>query len=131
MISIYQSVHNNPLATTSQYLSENIWKSFDMWTAVEETNTEVILAVMTTTYNNRVVKIMPEKKIQAHMQFEPMTSVIPVSVPSTFFIHALSFLSALWCERLCTESVKAMAFTLSMIPSHFWSWKKEQCIEVY
>ena len=60
MISIYQSVHNNPLATTSQYLSENIWKSFDMWTTVEETNTEVILAVMNTTYNNRVVKIMPE-----------------------------------------------------------------------
>ena len=74
---------------------------------------------MNTTYNNRVVKIMPEKKIQAHMQFEPMTSAIPVSFPSTFFIHALSFLSALWCERLCTESVKAMAFTLSMIPSHF------------
>ena len=62
------------------------------------------------------------------MQFEPMTSAIPVSVPSTFFIHALSFLSALWCDRLCTESVKAMAFTLSMIPLQLWSWIEKRTV---
>ena len=42
---------------------------------VEETNIEAILAVMNTT--ELVVEIRPEKKIQARMGFEPMTSAIP------------------------------------------------------
>ena len=46
-----------------------------MCTLVEKTNIEAILAAMNTT--ELVVKIRPEK-IQAHMEFEPMTSVIPV-----------------------------------------------------
>ena len=45
------------------------WKKFRPWM-------KVILAVMCTTW--AVVKIRPEKKIQACTEFEPMTSVIPV-----------------------------------------------------
>lgn len=40
----------------------------------------------------------------------------------TLCIHFRNFLLAPWCARLCTESVKATAFTLSMIPLQFWSW---------
>ena len=46
-----------------------------MCTAVEETSIEAILAFMNTT--ELVIEIRPEKKIQARMGFEPMTSVIP------------------------------------------------------
>ena len=46
-----------------------------MRTVVEETYIEAILAVMNIT--ELVVEIRPEKKIQARMGFEPMTSAIP------------------------------------------------------
>ena len=53
----------------------NIWKSY-IWTADKDVSMKAIFAVMNTT--SAVVKIRPEKKIQACMGFEPMTSAIPV-----------------------------------------------------
>ena len=47
--------------------------------------------------------------------------LLNMSVFCTLFIHCRSLLPALWCERLCTESVNATAFILSMIPLQFCS----------
>lgn len=60
----------------------NIWVSY-MWTAVEETKIEAILAVMNNT--QLAVKLRPEK-IQVPMKFEPMTSEILMLLYSFFFL---------------------------------------------
>ena len=59
-------------------MTVNIGKSC-MYTAVEETNIRVILAVMNT--SKLLVEIRPEK-IQVHTEFEPMTFEISVQHPA-------------------------------------------------
>ena len=72
----------------------NIWVSY-MWTAVEETKIEAILAVMNNT--QLAVKLRPEK-IQVPMKFEPMTSEILMLLYSFFlnFFYLYIFVTNNW-----------------------------------
>ena len=57
------------------------------WSAMSSLNMKATFAVMNTTW--AVVKIRPEKKIQARTGFEPVTSAIPVSQRS--WVHRFKY----------------------------------------
>ena len=114
----------------------NIWVSY-MWTAVEETKIEAILAVMNNT--QLAVKLRPEK-IQVPMKFEPMTSEILMLLYSFFFL--IFFICTFLWQIIDKPPIKSIAtspkwFTspatsfpciLSVFSDRFWPFKKNCCI---
>ena len=75
----------------------NIWKSC-MCTVVEETNIEVVLAVVNTT--ELVAKIRPWKKIQVCTGFEPVTSAIWLITESCFHICFFNRTAHIWISYI-------------------------------
>lgn len=113
----------------------NIWVSY-MWTAVEETKIEAILAVMNNT--QLAVKLRPEK-IQVPMKFEPMTSEILMLLYSFFFnfFYLYIFVTNNWKNPIKIIATSPKWFTspatsfpciLSVFSDRFWPFKKNCCI---
>ena len=113
----------------------NIWVSY-MWTAVEETKIEAILAVMNNT--QLAVKLRPEK-IQVPMKFEPMTSEILMLLYSFFFnfFYLYIFVTNNWKTPIKIIATSPKWFTspatsfpciLSVFSDSFWPFKKNCCI---
>ena len=113
----------------------NIWVTY-MWTAVEETKIEAILAVMNNT--QLAVKLRPEK-IQVPMKFEPMTSEILMLLYSFFFnfFYLYIFVTNNWKTPIKIIATSPKWFTspatsfpciLSVFSDSFWPFKKNCCI---
>ena len=114
----------------------NIWVSY-MWTAVEETKIEAILAVMNTT--QLVVKLRPENNSGP---YEIWTHDLWNTDATVFFFFSIFFICTFLWQIIDEPPIKSIAtspkwFTspatsfpciLSVFSDSFWPFKKNCCI---